>query len=108
MGVRKQRQARTQKMEVGITSITRPFWHRHCVAGSRGMGFIKPNDDGKAIFVHRSQLWDGGSLVPGAETSFTIAWDERAGKYMAAKVTGAVPQPTSGRRRTDANPGSGW
>eukprot|EP00931_Biecheleriopsis_adriatica_P045468 TRINITY_DN26043_c0_g1_i1.p1 TRINITY_DN26043_c0_g1~~TRINITY_DN26043_c0_g1_i1.p1 ORF type:complete len:733 (-),score=175.06 TRINITY_DN26043_c0_g1_i1:45-1988(-) len=60
---------------------------------NRGMGFIAPNDGSPDLFVHRSYLLDGGSLVVGATVSFTSDWDAQKGKAIAKNVTGAVPQP---------------
>merc|ERR1711972_1118736 len=49
-------------------------------------------DGSKDLFVHRSQLADGGSLVVGAEVSYAPGWDSRSNKPQAEKVQGAIPQ----------------
>ena len=54
------------------------------------MGFISPADGSPDVFVHRSNLTDGNSLVIGTEVIFEPGWDESKNKPIAAKCSGAV------------------
>jgi len=56
----------------------------------RGMGFISPTDGGDDVFVHRTMLVDGRSLVAGAPVMFEMGFDEKKGKKIAVKCSGAV------------------
>lgn len=58
----------------------------------RGMGFITPRDGGPDLFVHRSNLIDGGSLEKGDRVQFEACWDEWKKKAYALRVSGASPQ----------------
>lgn len=60
---------------------------------NRGMGFIQPHDGSADLFVHRSYLTDGGSLIVGSQVSFVSDYDPQKGKPVAKNVMGAVPQP---------------
>lgn len=62
----------------------------------RGMGFIAPMTGGDDIFVHRSCLVDGQSLVVGSIVMFEVGWDSAKNKPMARACAGAVPQPGGG------------
>ena len=50
---------------------------------TRGMGFITPADGSPDVFVHRSNLVDGDSLVVGAEVLFESGFDQQKGKPIA-------------------------
>jgi len=63
---------------------------------NRGMGFIAPDDGSQDLFVHRSYLADGGSLVVGAPVTFTPDFDQQKRKAIAVNVHGAIPQPAPG------------
>lgn len=56
---------------------------------NRGMGFITPADGSQDVFVHRSNLVDGNSLVTGAKVIFEAGWDEQKDKPIAKAVNGA-------------------
>jgi len=56
----------------------------------RGMGFIAPSDGGQDCFVHRSDIVDGLSLVPGSTVQFKQGWDNRKNKPTAMEVRGGV------------------
>merc|ERR1712066_1068311 len=58
------------------------------------MGFIRPQDGGQDLFVHRSQLLDGGSLIVGAEVTFEPSWNAQKQKPIAIRVSGAIPRQT--------------
>mmetsp|Transcript_36883 Transcript_36883/g.68735 ORF Transcript_36883/g.68735 Transcript_36883/m.68735 type:complete len:105 (+) Transcript_36883:63-377(+) len=55
----------------------------------KGFGFIENSDGSGDVFVHFSQLNNGGSedMVVGAEMTFDITEDERSGKTKATNVT---------------------
>ena len=55
----------------------------------KGFGFIENADGSGDVFVHFSQLNNGGSedMVVGVEMSFDITEDERSGKTKATNVT---------------------
>jgi cold shock CspA family protein len=57
------------------------------------MGFIAAQDGSGDLFVHRSDLLDGQSLVVGSTVCFEPTWDTLKNKACAHKVTGAVPAP---------------
>ena len=54
------------------------------------MGFISPADGSADVFVHRSALVDGNSLVVGASVMFEAGWDDAKSKPIATKCGGAV------------------
>lgn len=58
----------------------------------RGMGFISPLNGGDDLFVHRSCLADGQSLVVGSLITYEPGWDSSKGKPMAKVCYGGVPQ----------------
>jgi len=60
----------------------------------RGMGFIASNSGGEDMFVHRSDLMDGQTLMRGAQITYEPHWDARKNKPVAKKIYGAVPQGT--------------
>lgn len=62
----------------------------------RGMGFITPNAGGEDIFVHRTALTDGQTLVLGSTVTFEPGWDAQKNKAIATKCSGAVPAPGAG------------
>ena len=55
----------------------------------KGFGFIENADGSGDVFVHCTQLNNGGSedMVVGVEMSFDITEDERSGKTRASNVT---------------------
>ena len=55
----------------------------------KGFGFIENSDGSGDVFVHFSQLTNGGSedMVVGAEMTFDIEEDPRSGKTKATNVT---------------------
>jgi cold shock CspA family protein len=61
------------------------FWKK-----DSGYGFIKPNDGGKDVFVHKKELIrfraQGGTPEKGALVNYVKAFDETRGKTYAAKV----------------------
>jgi cold shock CspA family protein len=61
---------------------------------NRGMGFITPHSGGEDLFVHRSMLADGQTLIIGAQVSYDAGWDQMKNKGTAQNVRGAsqIPQ----------------
>ncbi len=53
--------------------------------GSKGFGFIAPDDGGKDVFVHHSAIQGGGDLAEGQKVSFAIEQGEKGPS--AANVT---------------------
>lgn len=53
--------------------------------GSKGFGFIAPDDGGKDVFVHHSAIRDGGDLSEGQKVSFDIEQGQKGPS--AANVT---------------------
>mmetsp|Transcript_16608 Transcript_16608/g.31394 ORF Transcript_16608/g.31394 Transcript_16608/m.31394 type:complete len:103 (-) Transcript_16608:262-570(-) len=55
----------------------------------KGFGFIENSDGSGDVFVHFSQLNNGGSddMIVGTEMTFDITEDERSGKTKATNVT---------------------
>ena len=53
--------------------------------GSKGFGFIQPDDGGKDVFVHATALERAGvpALREGQKVSFDIVADRRTGKSSA-------------------------
>lgn len=56
----------------------------------RGMGFISTDEGDQDVFVHRSDLLDGLSLVAGTRVNFTQDWDNQKNKPVARQVSGAT------------------
>jgi cold shock protein len=54
----------------------------------KGFGFIVPDDRGKDVFVHMSELAKTGisSLVPGQKMTFDVAPDKKSGRPRAVNV----------------------
>jgi cold shock protein len=46
----------------------------------RGMGFLTPAEGGPDLFVHRRNLFDGGSLRVGSQVAFQQSWDMQKNK----------------------------
>ena len=55
----------------------------------KGFGFIENSDGSGDVFVHFSQLTNGGSddMIVGTEMTFDIEEDARSGKTKATNVT---------------------
>jgi len=53
----------------------------------KGFGFLAPDDGGEDVFVHRNSLVDVECLEQGDKVSFQTEFDDRKGKYKAAKVS---------------------
>ena len=55
----------------------------------KGFGFIENSDGSGDVFVHFSQLTNGGSddMIVGTEMTFDIEEDSRSGKTKATNVT---------------------
>jgi cold shock CspA family protein len=53
----------------------------------RGMGFITPASGQADVFVHRSNIINGQSLVPGQPVMFESAWDSVKNKAIAKRVS---------------------
>jgi len=73
----------------------------------KGFGFILQDDGGEDLFVHRSGLRDGGSLIVGTTVTYVSEWNERKQKFLAQEVTGAVPQDRGGYADAMAPPHGG-
>jgi CspA family cold shock protein len=56
--------------------------------GTRGFGFIQPDDGGKDVFVHVSDLERSGvySLNEGQKVTFDVEIDKRTGKTSATNI----------------------
>mmetsp|Transcript_142709 Transcript_142709/g.201854 ORF Transcript_142709/g.201854 Transcript_142709/m.201854 type:complete len:102 (+) Transcript_142709:54-359(+) len=76
----------------------------------KGFGFIENSDGSGDVFVHVSNLTNGGSddMVVGAEMTFDIEEDRRSGKNRATNVTltnggsGRSSRDKGGSRRSDS------
>mmetsp|Transcript_3728 Transcript_3728/g.6583 ORF Transcript_3728/g.6583 Transcript_3728/m.6583 type:complete len:114 (-) Transcript_3728:122-463(-) len=55
----------------------------------KGFGFIENSDGSGDVFVHFSQVTNGGSedMIEGTEMTFDIEQDQRSGKTKATNVT---------------------
>ena len=55
----------------------------------KGFGFIENGDGSGDVFVHFSQVTNGGSedMIEGTEMTFDIETDQRSGKTKATNVT---------------------
>lgn len=62
----------------------------------KGFGFILQDDGGEDLFVHRSAVTDGGSLVVGSTVLYEEVWNDRKQKNLAQHVVGGVPQGKGG------------
>lgn len=56
----------------------------------KGFGFINPSDGGENIFVHRSSLVDGTTLMQGTTVEYELHWNDQKGKKQVCKCTGAT------------------
>jgi len=59
----------------------------------RGFGFITPDGSKDDVFVHRSVLSDGESLVEGCPVMFDLTYDTERKGFKATKCIGAIPAP---------------
>jgi len=73
---------------VGSQSGTVKAWYE-----DKGFGFILPNHGGDDIFVHRSNLVDGSTLILGGPVTYELQWNPLKNKYGAIQCRGAVPGP---------------
>lgn len=67
-----------------MTGVVRS-WHE-----DRGFGFITPDGGKDDVFVHRSVLRDGESLVEGCPVMFDLTYDTERKGFKATKCLGAV------------------
>jgi CspA family cold shock protein len=54
--------------------------------GTKGFGFIKPDDSGTDVFFHVSALREGDDAKEGSTVSFEIGVDPKSGKTKAVSV----------------------
>lgn len=73
-----------------ILSGTVKMWY-----DDKGFGFVVPVGGGDDIFVHRSVLGEGMSLVVGSNVQYEAAWNPAKNKLAASRVFGAIPQGSS-------------
>mmetsp|Transcript_73555 Transcript_73555/g.208388 ORF Transcript_73555/g.208388 Transcript_73555/m.208388 type:complete len:125 (+) Transcript_73555:57-431(+) len=52
----------------------------------KGFGFIKPEDGGEDVFMHRSALPQGDEVSEGDSLRFDVVYDDRKGKTRADNV----------------------
>ncbi|WP_168878888.1 cold-shock protein [Rhizobium sp. P28RR-XV] len=52
----------------------------------KGFGFIAPDDGGKDVFVHVSELRSGGSLAKNTKVSYDLGQDRRTKNPKAENV----------------------
>ena len=59
--------------------------------GTKGFGFIQPDDGGKDVFVHISAVERAGmrNLIEGQKVSYEIQTDKRSGKDSAGNLQAA-------------------
>lgn len=59
--------------------------------GTKGFGFIQPDDGGQDVFVHISAVERAGmgSLQEGQKLSFELERDQRSGKMSAGQLQSA-------------------
>jgi len=57
--------------------------------GSKGYGFIAPDDGGKDVFVHATALERAGlhTLREGQKVSFDVQTDARSGKLAVSRIS---------------------
>ena len=57
--------------------------------GSKGYGFIQPDDGGKDVFVHATALERAGisSLREGQKVAFEVQTDPRSGKLAVSRIS---------------------
>jgi CspA family cold shock protein len=57
--------------------------------GSKGYGFIAPDDGGKDVFVHATALERAGlhTLREGQKVSFDVQTDARSGKLAVSRLS---------------------
>ena len=58
----------------------------------RGFGFVTVDGGGEDVYVHRTAIADGSTLMPGARVQVEVKFDPSKGKMAAAWCTGAVPK----------------
>jgi CspA family cold shock protein len=52
----------------------------------RGFGFVRPDEGGADVFVHRRNIANALWLSQGARVTFDLVTDERSGKPRADRV----------------------
>jgi CspA family cold shock protein len=59
--------------------------------GSKGYGFIAPDDGGKDVFVHATALERAGlsGLREGQKVTFDVQTDARSGKLAVSRISAA-------------------
>jgi cold shock protein len=57
---------------------------------NRGFGFIRSDEGGADVFVHRNDIMNAIALAQGWRVTFDIGTDERRGKPKAVRVRGAL------------------
>ena len=57
--------------------------------GSKGYGFIAPDDGGKEVFVHATALQRAGltGLHEGQKVTFDVQTDARSGKLAVSRIS---------------------
>lgn len=57
--------------------------------GSKGYGFIAPDDGGKDVFVHATALERAGisALREGQKVTFDVTTDARSGKLAVSRIS---------------------
>merc|ERR1719310_1918266 len=62
----------------------------------KGFGFIVPDAGGDDVFVHRTALNDGMTLVQGSQVQYETTWNAQKNKNQASKVLGATGERKGG------------
>eukprot|EP00421_Protoceratium_reticulatum_P020071 CAMPEP_0168381118 /NCGR_PEP_ID=MMETSP0228-20121227/12712_1 /TAXON_ID=133427 /ORGANISM="Protoceratium reticulatum, Strain CCCM 535 (=CCMP 1889)" /LENGTH=76 /DNA_ID=CAMNT_0008394207 /DNA_START=51 /DNA_END=277 /DNA_ORIENTATION=+ len=53
----------------------------------KGYGFIRPDDGGEDVFLHRSALPQGEEINDGDALRFDVSYDEQKGKTKASNAS---------------------
>lgn len=62
----------------------------------RGFGFIKPDEEDKELFVHRSSVRQGMQLSSGQAVSFEVKWNEQKQQNHAISIHDPTPREDEG------------